>query len=893
MTARHKFCHPRSQFLSFQPWLLRVLHAIIMLSTMSGCALIDGLYTRAVRPPSFDGQQRLTDDIEPLHYTIKLNLDTAKNTFDGEAIITMRLKQKMRWLTLHGGDLAISYVGVENHAESFVAEAISGPNGGLLINFGRSVPPGETVVKIRYSSQLKKRQPGLQRHLYGERAFIITANGRRSARSFFPCFDEPRFKIPVKLYVTAPITQSVFTNTLEVERKVEDEKQILQFAESKPIGTSMVSVAVGQFEATKQVSSADAPSVRLFTHEGKAALGEAAERRLRPVINALSDYFNEQIPNKLDVIAIHGLNANFISAPGLLLVEEPLILRVPEDTSPLRQAWLEQHLIEAASKQWLGHFVSSETLSDEWFYHGLGQWLSTHHRLTNTNTLVRRPSQSDLISHLVRLELLHEPASLKPDAVTGHNINPSRLGLARGRLLFTMLERQVGVDTFHMGLRQIVERHRFEAPSLDALWASLRSDAKTAESEPLKWYIKQPGVPFLRLKTACQENQLKVSVRQERARLTNSTHGQGNPWSIPLCLKLVTNSSAEVHCRSVTTRDARYTVPVKACPTFIHANDGMSGLYEWHANNQYPSLSPAQLKQLTRVEKASLPNHLLNLLLMGELSPASYSAGLSAIWKAGDEPARIAVLESLDAIRRAAHAQQVTAPFERWVENLIGGKQAFAFNPETPLSRLDLAKLVLLSSPPLNPPEGKLRQAYIKAASAIGEYGLSRHLHLLARDGGAQFHRALLDALKVHKNDAVMQLAIGAALGAFRSQPLLKQTLSAARSGELPIRSISALAGAVQPTHTKTMWNWLLEHQDALEHLEAGLSTHLMVGLSHKLCDRKTQSQLNILKTSHASGNPSAIADIERAANGLKSCLATRKHLGIAFFPWLNQKTNE
>ena len=436
MTSRHRYCQPRKHLVSVWPWRFHWVQTIIMLSTMSGCALIDGLYTRAVRPPSFDGKNRLDEAVEPLHYTIKLDLDPAKNTFDGETIITVRLKQKMRWLTLHGGDLDISYVGVENHSESFVAEAISGPNGGLLINFGRSVPPGETVVKIRYSSHLKKRQAGLQRHLDEDHAFIITANGPRGARSFYPCFDEPRLKTPVKIYVTTPVTESVFANTLEVERKVKNQRQIIQFAESQPIGTSMVSVAVGRFKPSEPASSADTPALRMVTHADKAVLGRAGQARLGPVVHALSDYFAEPIPNKLDVIAIRGLEDNYISSPGLLLMKEPLILRVPNDRSTLRQTWLDQLLIEGISKQWMGHFVSSATPSDAWFFRGLGQWLSTHHRLTSTNTLVKRTPNTDAISHFVRLELLHEPASLKPDAVLGYNVNPTRLGLARSRLLF-------------------------------------------------------------------------------------------------------------------------------------------------------------------------------------------------------------------------------------------------------------------------------------------------------------------------------------------------------------------------------------------------------------------------------------------------------------------------
>ena len=89
------------------------------------------------------------------------------------------------------------------------------------------------------------------------------------------------------------------------------------------------------------------------------------------------------------------------------------------------------------------------------------------------------------------------------------------------------------------------------------------------------------------------------------------------------------------------------------------------------------------------------------------------------------------------------------------------------------------------------------------------------------------------------------------------------------------------------------MWNWLLKSQAQLERLKPGLSTRLITDLSHKLCDYKTQSQLKILKTSHQAGNPAGVANIERAANSLEGCLVTRKQLEKAFFPWLEQKTNE
>ena len=129
------------------------------------------------------------------------------------------------------------------------------------------------------------------------------------------------------------------------------------------------------------------------------------------------------------------------------------------------------------------------------------------------------------------------------------------------------------------------------------------------------------------------------------------------------------------------------------------------------------------------------------------------------------------------------------------------------------ISPLDSAKLNLLPSIRLNTSDSALRQAKIPTESTIGTDRLRRDLPLLARDADDAFHRDLRKALKSHANDAVMQLAIGSALGAFKSPSLFNQTLAAASAGELPTHTISALASAVQPIHTKTMWNWLLEHQ--------------------------------------------------------------------------------
>src|SRR6185295_2253009 len=70
-----------------------------------------------------------------------------------------------------------------------------------------------------------------------------------SARRAFPSFDEPRFKTPFDITITAHERDAVATNTPQIkEEKIEGGMKKLTFATTEPLPTYLIAVVVGPYD---------------------------------------------------------------------------------------------------------------------------------------------------------------------------------------------------------------------------------------------------------------------------------------------------------------------------------------------------------------------------------------------------------------------------------------------------------------------------------------------------------------------------------------------------------------------------------------------------------------------------------------------------------------------
>jgi aminopeptidase N len=234
-------------------------------------------------PPRDDGH--LPPLATPLRYALSFEIDPRKATFAGSVRIEVDVPATTSYVVLNGHGQTIS------DARALVAPREGSPDGPrevdrqarvtsraahgatpgspeeLVLAFDPPIPPGRATLAITYSAPFDQELSGLYRVADGGAWYAFTQFEATDARRAFPCFDEPGYKVPFALTVTVPKGMLAFGNSPETERQEDGTKTTFRFAETPPLPTYLVALAVGDLEV-KELARTTTPPIRLITTKG-------------------------------------------------------------------------------------------------------------------------------------------------------------------------------------------------------------------------------------------------------------------------------------------------------------------------------------------------------------------------------------------------------------------------------------------------------------------------------------------------------------------------------------------------------------------------------------------------------------------------------------------------
>src|SRR5205823_14651605 len=114
----------------------------------------------------------------------------------------------------------------------------------LVLTFARPIPVGPAEIEIEYDAPFASGLRGLYRVAEGGRWYAFTQFEPTDARRAFPCFDEPGYKTPFTVAISVPPDVVAVANMREVRRRSEGAHVRFEFAESPPLPTYLVALAV-------------------------------------------------------------------------------------------------------------------------------------------------------------------------------------------------------------------------------------------------------------------------------------------------------------------------------------------------------------------------------------------------------------------------------------------------------------------------------------------------------------------------------------------------------------------------------------------------------------------------------------------------------------------------
>jgi alanyl aminopeptidase len=600
---------------------------------------------------------RLPDDVTPLAYDVKLELDPESETFRGHVEIRVRIARTTDHVWLHAHGLAIATA----LADGRPLAKLAGTDDVVGFDFGRRVT-GEVVLAFEYTGHLGRDAEGLFRQRAGGTWFLYAQAQAVFARRIVPCFDEPRWKPRWNVTLVVPKHQVALANGAQLkETALAGGRREVRFAEIAAMPSYLLSVAVGPFELVDlgTVGRGKVP-VRAAVAPADAKQLGIVRDKLPPIVGALERYLDQPLPvAKLDLVAV----PEFFGAMenvGLVTFDSSILVGDRRNPTAVRRFM--RFAAHELAHQWFGNLVTPAWWDDLWLSEGLTTWLAE--KVSDELGASEDPKLRAQLSRLAALSADDDadPRPLRRPILAGDDIDDrfDEIAYEKGGAVLDMIERHARPEVFVTAIRRYVTARAGGTATSEDFVGALRTVSKPA-ANVLASYLDLPGVPVVDLSLECvtKPKALVLAVR-------------GNAKAIvPVCIR---------HDKGETCSDTGSGhIYFDHCPAWIIGNAGGLGYYRVGT----PALAKAA--PLRPTERLAHADDVAAAALRGELPIRDALAVLAAL-AAGDATSQLAALRLAEAIdpivddaTRPAWTRWLAARFATRLPKLLGARNQLEY----------------------------------------------------------------------------------------------------------------------------------------------------------------------------------------------------------------------
>jgi len=576
---------------------------------------------------------RLPDTATPLAYDLELDIDPNSEIFHGKVTIDVRLERATDHVWLHADQLSIAKATWSGGTLTLVD--VKGEQM-RAYRFGRVVGPGVVKLSFEYSGTTEGDQEGLFRQREGGAWYVFSQGESVFTRRITPCFDEPRWKTPWRVSVVTPRKFAVLANSAETLTDVlEDGKKRVTFAETPPLPSYLLALAVGPFELVSAgtVGRNKVP-VRIAVRAGEGKRVGVVAARLPAVVTALETYLDDPLPlTKLDIVGV----PRFFGAmenPGLITFHEPILLG-----NPKRDAFADYFTYIAAHElvhQWFGNSVTPAWWDHLWLSEAFASWLGdkvtreldAYDDKTLRLALARRDAIAADRERDAQPLLRHVTTTI--DADEGFDA----IAYAKGQLVLSTFEAFIGADELKKRVRAYVKSRRGRSVTSDDLYPAI---ATGTEREAFKRYVASRGTPVVSFEMKCSSGASPELIARAET-------------PVPVCVSFGDNRTANERCALVATETA---IPLGAtCPAWVLGNPRGSYYHTaWKTNGPRGPAPPRNETPL--LARITVGDDLAAAVERGELQATDVVAQLRELTESRDvyqQLAAVALVRAVDAL---------------------------------------------------------------------------------------------------------------------------------------------------------------------------------------------------------------------------------------------------
>lgn len=323
------------------------------------------------------------------------------------------------------------------------------------------------------------------------------------ASTAFPVFEQPDLKARFTLSLRVPATWKALSNGALVSRDSSDaERHVLQFAETEPISTYLLSFAAGLLQ--EEQATRDGRRFTMYHRETDVA----RLRRNAPAIFDLhasaiawlEEYTGIPYPfAKFDFFAVPSFQFGGMEHPGAVWYRAGGLF-LDESAGRAQELGRASLIAHETAHMWFGDLVTMRWFNDVWMKEVFANFMAAK---------IVGPSFPDVDQRL-RFFQSHHPAAYSVDRTRGANAirqpleNLREAGSLYGAIIYQkapivmqQLETTLGDSVFRDGLRLYLERFKYANATWPDLVAILDSLSPTDVTAWSRVWVEEPGRPTI------------------------------------------------------------------------------------------------------------------------------------------------------------------------------------------------------------------------------------------------------------------------------------------------------------------------------------------------------------------------------------------------------------
>jgi puromycin-sensitive aminopeptidase len=763
---------------------------------------------------------RLQVDVDP----------SAGRGFRGEVEIDLQLDTARSTLRLHAADLRVSRARIrfgDGVVRTLRAKVVPDPKVEMVaLRFDGRVPAGSATLTLAFAGKLRSDLCGLYGVTVDDREYAFTQLEATDARKFFPCFDEPTMKARFEISVTTSRTNTVISNApIASTEAAGDGRKLVHFAETPPLSTYLIALAVGELESS-HVVRAGPTAIRLWHTPGKRHLTEFGLEATRTCLIRLERYFDLWYPYaKLDMVAVPDFEFGAMENAGAVFFRETLLLVDPNRATLGEKKRAAEVICHELAHMWYGDLVTMAWWDDLWLNEAFATWMAF--RIVDDwkpEWKMWHDFQHGRAAAMKQDALRHtHPIYCKVNTAEEANENFDLITYEKGASVVRMLERYLGPTKFRRGVRAYIRKHREGNTVAADLWEALsQASGEDVESIARSW-IEQDGYPTIALRVVESKAGFELELRQDRFYQQPPKQPARTKWTVPWVGRVGRGRSGngQLVRHLLTHKRERIGLGPRA-PRFVYGNADEGGFFRpAHSKSELAALGRA-LPSLAPVERMGLVDHQWALACAGRAPLGEFLDLAAELANESDPDVLAALRQPLAFVANSLipdAAQAADEPFRAWLQDCFGPAfSVLGWNPDRDEpDDVRVRRAVLLGivggtaeSEPVVRKATERCEAYLKNRRAVDANLADAVVALAARSGGKGRYRRFLAAAR-RSDTPQEQRRFLLAIADFRDPACIDETLTLSLSDRVPTQDVIFLLARLlaNPAAREQTWSFV------------------------------------------------------------------------------------